>query len=63
MWRGVTCWEGKGAYTGENTSILITVISKYEINQLRKIVLDRDPKAFIIFNEGMNVIGNFEKRL
>ena len=63
MGRGVTCWEGKGAYTGENTSILITVISKYEINQLRKIVLDRDPKAFIIFNEGMNVIGNFEKRL
>ena len=48
---------------GEETEILITVISKYEINQLRRIVLEKDPKAFIIFNEGMNVVGNFEKRL
>lgn len=63
MGRGVTCWKGEGAYTGEETKILVTVISKYEINQLKKIVLDKDPKAFIIFNEGMNVIGNFEKRL
>ena len=63
MGRGVTCWDGRGAYTGENTSILVTVISKYEINQLKKIVLDKDPKAFIIFNEGIDVIGNFEKRL
>ena len=63
MGRGVTSWNGEGAYTGEETKILVTVISKYEINQLRKIVLDKDPKAFIIFNEGMNVTGNFEKRL
>ncbi|MEN8078063.1 YitT family protein [Clostridioides difficile] len=63
MGRGVTCWNGEGAYTGEETKILVTVISKYEINQLKKIVLDKDPKAFIIFNEGMHVTGNFEKRL
>ena len=51
------------AYTGEDTLILVTVISKYEIGQLRKIVNESDEKAFIIFNEGMNVVGNFEKRL
>ena len=61
--RGVTLWHGYGAYTGEDTLILVTVISKYEIGQLRKIVNESDEKAFIIFNEGMNVVGNFEKRL
>ena len=63
MGRGVTCWNGQGAYTGEESKILVTVISKYEINQLKRIVLEKDPKAFIIFNEGLNVTGNFEKRL
>lgn len=63
MGRGVTCWKGYGAYTGEDTLVLVTVISKYEINQLKKIVYDIDDKAFVIFNEGMNVTGNFEKRL
>ena len=63
MGRGVTCWNGQGPYTGEESKILVTVISKYEINQLKRIVLEKDPKAFIIFNEGLNVTGNFEKRL
>ena len=63
MGRGVTCWNGQGAYTGEESKILVTVISKYEINQLKRIVLEKDSKAFIIFNEGLNVTGNFEKRL
>ena len=63
MGRGVTCWKGYGAYTREDTLVLVTVISKYEINQLKKIVYDIDDKEFVIFNEGMNVTGNFEKRL
>lgn len=63
MGRGVTRWNGEGAYTGEDTKILVTVISKYEIGQLKRIVLEKDSQAFIIFNEGLNVTGNFEKRL
>ena len=63
MHRGVTYWQGKGAYTNEDSLILVTVISKYEISQLKKIVKEIDPKAFIIFNDGMDVTGNFEKRL
>ena len=63
MGRGVTCWKGYGAYTGDDTLVLVTVISKYEISQLKRIVYEIDDKAFIIFNEGLNVTGNFEKRL
>lgn len=63
MGRGVTFWKGAGAYTKTDTYILVTVISKYEITQLKKIIQKLDPKAFVIFNEGMSVSGNFEKRL
>ena len=61
--RGVTFWKGAGAYTKTDTYIMMTVISKYEINQLKKIIERNDPNAFVIFNEGMSVSGNFEKRL
>jgi len=61
--RGVTCWRGNGAYTNEDTNILVTVASKYEATFIRKIVKEVDSNAFIIVNEGVSVIGNFEKRL
>ena len=63
MGRGVTRWEGEGAYTHEDTHILYTLVSKYEINEVRKAILEVDPNAFIIINEGLNVTGNYEKRL
>lgn len=61
--RGVTYWKGNGAYTHEGTNILVTVASKYEAAFIRKIVKSADSNAFIIVNEGVSVIGNFEKRL
>lgn len=63
MVRGVTKWEGVGAYTKETSNILYIMISKYEVDKLKEIVHRVDPQAFIIFNEGSRVIGNFEKRL
>lgn len=60
--RGVTNWDGCGAYTNKKTYVLVTVISKYEVNRLKRIVHKIDPDAFMIFNEGMGVTGNFEKR-
>lgn len=63
LYRGVTEWKGDGAYTHEETNILCTAISKYEIPVLRKIVLGMDPKAFIIYNEVSSIDGNFIKKL
>lgn len=63
MRRGVTKWEGVGAYTNETSHILYIMISKYEVEQLKEIIHRVDPHAFIIFNEGTSVVGNFEKRL
>lgn len=63
MGRGVTYWKGAGAYTKSDTHILMTVISKYEVGQIKKIIHSLDPNAFVIFSEGMSISGNFEKRL
>lgn len=61
--RGVTYWHGAGAYTDSDTDILVTVISKYEVNTLKKFVLNLDADAFIILSEGLQITGNYEKRL
>ena len=63
MRRGVTTWDGMGAYTNEASHIFYIMISKYELEQLKTIVQEIDPNAFMILNEGSRVIGNFEKRL
>lgn len=61
--RGVTNWDGAGAYTNQTSYILFVVISKYEVNQLKRVVRSIDPNAFMIITEGCSVSGNFEKRL
>lgn len=61
--RGVTVWNGKGSYTDEDVNILISAISKYEISQLKNIVLKTDPSAFMIYTEGEGISGNFKRHL
>ncbi len=63
IYRGVTEWQGDGAYTHENTNILVTAISKYEMNLLRRTVQEIDPNAFIIYSKVMNIDGNYLKKL
>jgi uncharacterized membrane-anchored protein YitT (DUF2179 family) len=60
--RGVTAWEGEGVYTGENTHVLVTAISKYEEQHLREIIARIDPNAFMIITDHARVAGNFQKR-
>lgn len=61
--RGVTSWKGMGDYTKDDTRIMAVVINKYEVAEVKGIIREIDPKAFIIFFEGIHVSGNFEKRL
>ena len=60
--RGLTTWEGLGAYTNQDTHVLVTVISKYEETHLREIIARIDPDAFMIINDNARVAGNFQKR-
>lgn len=61
--RGVTKIKGVGAYSGEDTNVLLTVVSKTEAIRLRKLLEECDPNIFIIEYENVSVIGNFPKRL
>ena len=61
--RGVTWWEGVGAYTGENVHVLCVCLSKYEIEELYHTVHEMDPHAFITLQEGVRIYGNFQKKL
>ncbi len=63
MYRGVSYWEGYGAYTGESNRVLYIIVSQYEITQLKRIVRNIDPNAFIAIKNGIEINGNFQKRL
>ena len=61
--RGVTCWEGTGAYTGAGVHVLCVCLTKYEIDQLLHAVRTMDPAAFLTVQRGVRVYGNFPRKL
>lgn len=61
--RGMTHWDGYGGYTDEKTNVYLTVISKRESIELRKVIKAYDPDAFVIISEDIDVAGNFEMRV
>jgi uncharacterized membrane-anchored protein YitT (DUF2179 family) len=63
MGRGITKWNTTGAYTKEGSEILYIVLSKYEVNHLKRLVHKYDSNAFIVVKEGVWVDGNYTKKL
>ncbi len=61
--RGVTCWKGMGGYTHQETEVIVTIVSKYEVERVKKAIHELDSSAFIIVSEGLKVSGGYEKRL
>ena len=61
--RGVTYWNGTGAYTGQGVHVLCVSLSKYEIEELLHAVRTIDPQAFLTVQEGVRIYGNFRKKL
>jgi Uncharacterized conserved protein len=61
--RSVTYWNGVGAYTGEQVHVLCVCLSKYEIEELRHAVHTMDPHAFLVVSEGVQIDGNFPRKL
>ncbi|MBE5905637.1 MAG: YitT family protein [Lachnospiraceae bacterium] len=61
--RGVTYWDGKGAFSAEDVNVNAVVISKYEVKALKRIVNEIDPDAFVFMSEGITVDGYYLKKL
>ena len=55
--RGVTGMDAKGMYTQDYKCVLYCVVSRKEIVQLKEIVNDMDPDAFVIVSDVREVLG------
>lgn len=55
--KGGTILMGKGAYTRESQEILFCVITRLEIQKLKRIIAEIDPKSFVFFNKISDVYG------
>lgn len=57
MRHGVTTHPARGAYTGAEKTVIITVCRRSEAIKLRRHVLSVDPHAFIIINKTSEIMG------
>ena len=55
--RGVTVLEGTGAYTGEERPVLYTVVTRSEVNPLKELIREADPKAFVVIGQAHEALG------
>ena len=58
MDRGVTVLPAKGAYSGDDKWVLMCAFKQKEIVDLKALIFDMDPKAFIIVCDAHEVTGN-----
>lgn len=56
--RGVTILEGEGAYSHRQKHIIMCVIKRTQIPELRRLVRGLDEHAFFIVTDAKNVFGN-----
>jgi uncharacterized membrane-anchored protein YitT (DUF2179 family) len=57
MERGVTILNGTGAYTGAARPVIYCVVNRSEIQQLKTIVHESDPKAFMVIGQAHEALG------
>jgi uncharacterized membrane-anchored protein YitT (DUF2179 family) len=57
MERGVTMLNGTGAYTGTERPVLYCVVSRSELQQLKTIVHETDPNAFMVVGVAYEALG------
>ena len=57
MGRGVTLLRGEGAWSGKEMQVILCVVKRPEIAQLREVVRSVDEHAFVIVSEAKEVFG------
>jgi uncharacterized membrane-anchored protein YitT (DUF2179 family) len=61
--RGVTAWPGVGMYSGQPRQILFCAVSRAEVGQLKAIVREVDPAAFVVIGQAHEALGEGFKPL
>ena len=55
--RGLTKMSGQGGYTGEERSVLYCVVSRAEVERLKSLVAEADPRAFVVIGHAYEALG------
>lgn len=61
--RGVTALRGEGGYTGSERVVLFTAVNRRQVPELREIVRQADPDAFVVISPSNEVLGEGFKPL
>lgn len=61
--RGITIYDAKGAFTGEQKEVLITVMARKEFIKLKNYIKEIDKSAFITVGNVHEVLGEGFKRI
>ncbi len=56
--RGATYLDGQGVYKGNDTKVILTAIKKQQLPELKRLVSEIDPDAFVIVQEAHQVLGD-----
>ena len=56
--RGATYLHGAGSYTKQDMEVVLTVVRKGQLAELKELVMDVDPNAFVIVQEAHQVLGD-----
>ena len=59
---GITRINAKGAYRGEDESVLYTVVNTFQTSEVVRYVLEADPEAFIETRDTASIYGNFYQK-
>ena len=59
--RGITRWEARGFYSGSEKSAVYFVVNRFQIPQVKSILREIDPLAFVTVNEVSDVLGTGPK--
>lgn len=55
--RGVTVMDARGAYTGAGRTVLYCVVTLAEVAQIKAVVREADPKAFMVIGQAHEALG------
>lgn len=55
--RGATICEAKGAFSGDDKTIIFTVMSRHQALKLRKFIKEIEPDAFVLISNTSEIIG------
>ncbi len=60
--RGCTFLKGEGAYTGQKKNVIFCAIKRRQAAELKELVMEQDPAAFMVLQEAHQVLGEgFER--